>query len=252
MHTCSQACQLPRRSHRTKPLNSPLAASQPAKRVPLWPTTPSAGFKSSSLVASQSHGPGPSYVSSSAGFQYWQAEATLQIPDLSEPLEATEYGSSKQRAKAAAAQALLEQLEEHGFSTTGPGTGPNPYQNQLRDLLSHERLGVLIIATYTPRMVGAGGNAPLWETEVLLTDFSSGSYAPILCKAVMSTGSKAAAKEAAAKALLEDPELYEVLEDIREGELASGNITLQLVQAALSETNDAGPPSKRRRVTSEA
>ena len=188
--------------------------------------------------------PLPSYASSSAGVQLWQAEATLQVPDLSPPLTATEYSSSKKIAKEAAAQRLLEQLDKFGYKT-------KTYRKQLNELLSYSKLGILVIPTYRSRKVGGGDHAPLWETEVSVTDMSSGSLTSLLRKAVRSTGSKAAAQEAAAKALLEDPELHEVLEDVRKEELAGGNPTLQL-QAALSETDDVGPPSKRRRVASEA
>ena len=138
---------------------------------------------------------------------------------------------------------------------------PKPYQKQLVDLLRHARLGIFAFCSYSiPSKVGGPDHAPLWEVKVSLLTASGGLFGGSgdLCvhtlwcfKAVRSTGSKAAAQEAAAKALLEDPELHEVLEDIRYM-VRSGNPIPQL-QADLSGTDDdAEQPSKRRRVTSDA
>jgi hypothetical protein len=172
--------------------------------------------------------PLPSYTTTSAGEQYWQAEATLTVPDITEPLTAKGHDSSKQRAKAKAAQGLLEQLEERGFHTTGPGSGPNPYQKQLDSLLAYERTGAYVSVVYLPKRVGGYDHVPLWETEVRLSHFADFSGSCLMSKVVTSSGSKAGAQEAAAKAVVEDPELEKVLEEVRQGGLASITPLLQL------------------------
>ena len=175
----------------------------------------------------------PSYASVSAAgtTNWWQADATLEVPGLSQPLTATAFGTSKQRAKFAAAESLLEQLQQHGYSTTGPDSGPNPYKKELEALLTYDQLGIHVSALYSdPIRVGGDDHIPEWETEVTLSVLLGLRSVQVISK-VARSGSKLAAQEAAAKALLEDPALYELLGGFRRRcvDGANGNAVSELM-----------------------